>query len=142
DNAFGIFKSTSGCTASLHSSWVQWHGYLYLEIFGTSGSLVVNNDQIQGQVSYNVFGQHGNSIRNITETPACFRPDPSWKDQLQEFAAAIRQDREPSPNGYDGLQSLRMVHAVYSSSRLGRAVPIETEWPSREMELSRVAVAT
>jgi predicted dehydrogenase len=127
DNAFGIFKTKQGCIASIHSSWVQWQGYLYLEIFGTNGSLIVNNDQIQGQVSYNVFSRHGEPSANITEVPACLRPDPSWKRQLQEFVAAIREDREPRPNAYDGLQSLRMVHAIYSSSKLGRAVPIKTD---------------
>lgn len=133
DNAFGIFKAKDGCTASIHSSWTQWQGYLYLEIFGTNGSLIVNNDQIQGQVSYNVFSRHGDPSRNITEVPACLRPDPSWQHQLQEFAAAIREDRDPTPNGYDGLQALRMVHAVYSSSRLGKTVPIKTELPQEEL---------
>ena len=139
DNAFGVFKSKSGCTAILHSSWVQWQGYLYLEIFGTNGLLVVNNDQTQGQVSYNVFSRHGDPPKNITEVPACLRPDPSWKLQLQEFAAAIREDREPSPNGYDGLQSLRLVDAVYMSAKTGQAVSIKTELPSPRKELSRAS---
>jgi predicted dehydrogenase len=140
DNAFAVLKTKSGCTASIHSSWVQWQGYLYLEIFGTNGSLVVNNDQIQGQVSYNVFSRHGDPPKNITEVPACLRPDPSWKLQLQEFAAAIREGREPTPNGYDGLQALRLVDAVYSSSRLGKTVTVKTDLPTTQTEPRHVAV--
>jgi hypothetical protein len=34
-----------------------------------------------------------------------------------------------------------MVHAVYSSSRLGKAVPIKTELPSPQIKLTYAAAA-
>ncbi|WP_337286655.1 Gfo/Idh/MocA family oxidoreductase [Candidatus Methylomirabilis sp.] len=141
DNAFGLFKTKGGRVASIHSSWVQWQGYLYLEIFGTNGSVVINSDQIQGHVSYSVFNgcnRHGDPIANIIEVPALLRPDPSWKRQLQEFVAAIREDREPSQSGYDGLQAMRMVQAVYDSAGSGKTVPIEAVSPSLDIELSGI----
>lgn len=134
DNGFGLFKTKDGRVAVLHSSWFQWHGYLHLEIFGTNGSLVVNNDQIQGQVSYCFFNRHGDPISNTIEVSALLKPDPSWKLQLKEFVSAIRENREPSPNGYDGLQALRMVHAVYKSAASGNAERIETGLPSADMK--------
>ena len=125
DNAFGLFRTADGRVASIHSSWVQWHGYLYLEIFGTHGSIIIDNDQIQGRVSYQGFSRHRDPIALTTEVPALLTPDPSWKLQLQEFIAAIRENREPSPNGYDGLQTARMVQALYRSAATGKAEPVK-----------------
>jgi predicted dehydrogenase len=140
ENGFGLFKTADGRIAALHSSWVQWHGYLYLEIFGTRGSVVIDNDQIQGHVSYHVFDHHGAPLRQTVEVPGLLKPDPSWKRQLQELVAALRENREPSPNGYDGLQVLRMVHALYASAVSSKAEPIETTRPLLHMKLNGVAL--
>jgi predicted dehydrogenase len=123
DNGFGLFRTADGRVASIHSSWLQWQGYLYVEIFGTQGSVVIDNDQIQGNVSYHVFGRHGDPIATTKESPALLKPDPSWRLQLEELVAAIDEDREPSPNGYDGLQAVRMAEAVYrAASEAGTAI--------------------
>lgn len=127
DNAFGHLKTRDGRLASIHSSWVQWYGYLHIEIFGTHGAIVINNDQIQGQVTCQSFTRHGDPIATTTEVPALVKPDPSWRLQLEEFMSAIRDDREPSPNGEDGLRTLRIVHALYRSAALGTIEPIEAE---------------
>jgi predicted dehydrogenase len=50
--------------------------------------------------------------------------------QLEEFVAAIREEREPRPNGFDGLQTVRMTEAVYRSASCGDAQPIETQAPA------------
>jgi predicted dehydrogenase len=127
DNAFGHLKTRDGRLASIHSSWVQWYGYLHIEIFGTHGAIVINNDQIQGQVTCQSFTRHGDPIATTIEVPALLKPDPSWRLQLEEFMSAIRDDREPSPNGEDGLRVLRMVHALYRSAALGTIEPIDAE---------------
>lgn len=44
NNGFGLFRTADGRVASLHSSWTQWKGYLYLELFGTDGFLTINYD--------------------------------------------------------------------------------------------------
>ncbi len=129
DNAFGLFRTADGRVASVHSSWTQWQGYLYLEIFGTHGTLVVDNDQIQGQVSYHVFERHGEPIATTTERPALAKPDPSWRRHLQELLDAIREERDPVPSGRDGLRAARMVDALYRSAAAGRAEPIPADAP-------------
>ena len=127
DNGFGLFRTADGRVASIHSSWLQWQGYLYIEIFGTHGSIVIDNDQIQGNVSYQVFGRHGDPIATTKESPALLKPDPSWRLQLEELVAAIDEGREPSPNGYDGLQAVRMTEAVYrAAADLGTPIDAQT----------------
>ena len=130
DNAFGLLRTADGRVASVHSSWVQWQGYLYLEIFGTHGNLVVDNDQIQGRVSTHVFERHGEPITTTIEMPALAKPDPSWRRHLQELLDAIREERDPIPSGWDGLRAARMVDALYRSEASGKAEPIPGDAPA------------
>ena len=130
DNAFGLLRTADGRVANLHASWTQWQGYLYLEILGTHGTLVVDNDQIQGQVSSHVFGRHGEPIATTIEIPALAKPDPSWRRHLQELLDAIREERDPVPSGYDGLRAARMVDALYRSAASGKAEPIPADAPA------------
>jgi len=132
DNGLGLFKTKDGRVATLHSSWVQWQGYLYVEVFGTNGFIVVNNDQIQGSVSCHLFSRHGEPIANTIEVPALMRPDPSWRLQIEEFVTAIRENREPRTNGYDGLQAMRMVDGLYRSAASGKSESIPTQQPSSD----------
>lgn len=125
DNGFGLFTTRDGRVASLHSSWTQWQGYLHVEIFGTHGSIVVNNDQIQGFVTYQSFSRHGDPIATVTEVPALAKPDPSWRMQLEELVQAITENREPRPNGVDGLRAMRMVDALYRSASSGQSERID-----------------
>jgi len=45
--------------------------------------------------------------------------------EWQEFIKAIRENREPLGNGWDGLEANRMIEAVYRSAREGRLVKIQ-----------------
>jgi predicted dehydrogenase len=130
DSGFGLFATGDGRVASIQSSWTQWQGYLHIEIVGTHGWMVVDNDQIQGTVTYQTLTRPGDAAATTTETPALLRPDPSWRLQLEEFAAAIREEREPCPDGYDGLRAVRLVQALYRSAASGMAEPVETSRPS------------
>ena len=130
DNAFGLLRTADGRVASVHSSWLQWQGYLYLEISGTLGSLVVDNDQIQGRVSSHVFERHGEPIATTIEMPALTKPDPSWRRHLQELLDAIREERDPIPSGYDGLRAARMVQALYRSAASRKTEPIPADAPA------------
>jgi predicted dehydrogenase len=130
DNGFGLFRTADGRVASVHSSWTQWQGYLFIEVSGTHGCMTIDNDQIQGTIAYHVFNRHGDPIATTKESPALLKPDPSWRQQLEEMIASIREDREPSPNGVDGLMSVRMAEAVYRSAACGEVQPIETHVPS------------
>ena len=119
-------------TTSTSSWWPprtgrQWQGYLYLEIFGTHGTLVIDNDQIQGQVSSHVFERHGEPIATTIDRPGLAKPDPSWRRHLQEIVDAIREERDLVPSGYDGLRAARMVQALYRSAASGKAEPIPAD---------------
>jgi predicted dehydrogenase len=116
DNGFGIYKSADGRICQLQSSWTQWKGYLFLELFGEKGSLAINYDDATCTL-----------VRRGAEATVwqyAGIPDRSWDREYEEMAAAVREDREPLANGYDGWQAVRMAYAVYESSRTGRAVAL------------------
>ncbi|WP_229070243.1 Gfo/Idh/MocA family protein [Actinoplanes sp. DH11] len=49
---------------------------------------------------------------------------PYHAQQIADFVAALREDREPAVTGRDALRSLAIVEAVYASSRTGAAVEL------------------
>jgi len=44
--------------------------------------------------------------------------------QLQHFVGSVAEDREPSPSGLDGLESMRMVYAIHGSAAENRRVEL------------------
>ena len=50
--------------------------------------------------------------------------DRSWEREIEEMMAAIRENREPLANGYDGWQAVKMAYAVYKSSETGQTVKL------------------
>lgn len=49
---------------------------------------------------------------------------PYHRMQIEDFVAALREDREPAVTGLDAVRSLEIVEAIYRSSRTGAAVEI------------------
>ena len=123
DNAFAMFRTVSGQTATMHTSWTQWKNKFLFEIIGEKGYLVV--DGLGGSYGMErlVIGKRkvsgGAPDEEILEFPG---PDISWREEMKEFAAAIAGNREPIGSGYDGLMANRLVGAIYESAR--RNVPI------------------
>lgn len=51
-------------------------------------------------------------------------PNRSWQAEWLEFTAAIREGREPLASGADGLQTMRLIAALYDSARSGQFVRV------------------
>ncbi len=72
----------------------------------------------------------------------------SAKDQfaplLIELAHCIREDRDPEPNGLEGLADVRIIQAIYRSAMSRRAVKLKpinkTERPDARQRMHRPAV--
>jgi predicted dehydrogenase len=122
DNAFAFLRTARGQIASLHVSWTQWKPLFSFEISGHDGYLIVEG----------LGGAYGNerAIRGRRDFAAPFSEeviefrgeDRSWEEEWREFTSAIREGREPSANGEDGLAAIGLAHCIYESTRLGRAV--------------------
>jgi predicted dehydrogenase len=161
DNAFALFKTAKGQTASMHTSWTQWKNRFTFEIYGEAGYLIIHglggsygtetlhigkrkkvngyellvnkkrisqdpsDEKIANQlITNNTVHQYegGPPDEEIIEFPG---PDISWEEEWKEFVSAIRENREPMGNGEDGVEAMRMIEAVYRSSRENRPIKIQ-----------------
>jgi predicted dehydrogenase len=140
DNAFALFKTVKGQTASMHTSWTQWKNRFTFEIYGEAGYLIVEglggsygtetvtigkrlkvkDERLNNKGLYPV----GVPDEEIIEFPG---PDISWQEEWKEFTASIRENREPLGNGEDGLEANRMIEAVYRSARENRPIKIRQD---------------
>ena len=130
DNAFVLLRTDDGRVAQWHTSWTQWKNRFSFEIFGRDGYLFM--DGLGG--SYGLERLTWGKRRPESGPPAeehfqFSDPDSSWYAEWAEFTAAIHEGREPLANGTDGLQTMRLIDAIYESCRRGCVVHLD---PLRE----------
>lgn len=110
DYATGIFVTEHGRQALITSSWTQWTGYFYFELWGEEGYIFVDSrgvdkvtvgDNHKGVVSTYDYGEY---------------PISSHQDELRYFAQSIRANRQPEPSAEDGREVIKMIDGVYRST--------------------------
>jgi predicted dehydrogenase len=128
DNAFGLFRTAAGQVASLHASWTQWKNLFSLEVFGRDGYLMIEGlGGSYGKETLTWGQRRAESGPPSEQTWAYEGEDPSWADEWSDFVSAIESGREPEANGSDGLEAMRLVQALYESSRSGTLVKMPSE---------------
>jgi len=118
DNAMALFRFGGGKTAFLQSSWTEWAGYMYLEVYGTEGLIRIDN-RGQDCVATLCTRQGQNSVFDYSK-----EPPKSYILEFDDYINCIAGGRQPSPSGFDGLRAVQMAHAVYESARRGEEVRI------------------
>ena len=43
DNGFSLYRNNNGKTALIQSSWIEWYGYMYYEVYGTDGFVITDS---------------------------------------------------------------------------------------------------
>ena len=89
------------------------------QVVGTEGFLSLENAyDYAAEMKLRVEGKHGTKTRTFTK-----------RDQIAAeiayFARCIRDGVDPEPSGWEGLADVRIIQAIHTSSRFGRAVPID-----------------
>jgi predicted dehydrogenase len=118
DNGTAIFTTSSGQLASVHSSWTEWKGYVFAQIYGSNGMVEVRND---GEVAETILVQKSGKRRHFDFTSKALRP---YDLELEAYLLARANGEVPAPDGYAGLRAVEMASAVYASSRTGRQVKV------------------
>jgi predicted dehydrogenase len=118
DNAYALMRTDSGVVALLHSSATQWRHLFQLDIALAKGSITLSGI-LSGSKSY---GQERMIVAYASEDDAgdprefakSYDHDPSWANEIAEFADAILLDR-PILNGSaaDALATMRLVDQIY-----------------------------
>jgi Predicted dehydrogenases and related proteins len=122
DNGFALLRTHTGVIASIHSSLTQWKNLFTFEIFGSDGYFRVEGLG-GGYGNEKLFIAKRDFNAPFTEEAIEYRGDDrSWLEEWREFVAAIQEKREPLGNGVDGLETLKIVHAMYQAAHNGQTV--------------------
>ena len=123
DNAFALLRTGQGQVAQLHTSWTQWKNRFSFEIFGEDGFLRLEGlGGSYGTESLTYGRRRLESGPPIIEEFEFLGQDNSWRDEWEDFTSAIRTSGQPLSNGEDGLQTMRVIAAFYSSVASGEVI--------------------
>jgi predicted dehydrogenase len=118
DNGWGLYQGKNGKTAFLQCSWTEWASYMYMELYGTEGSIYIDNRRNTSKTTYS----DREGIQQVFDYST--EPPKSYELELRDYIAAVEAGRQPLASGFDGMKAVGMVHAVYESSKIGRFVDI------------------
>ena len=111
--------------AQFHTSWTQWKNQFLFEITGKDGYVIIDGLGGSYGTEKAILGKRA-FLQPFREEIIEYRgEDRSWQEEWQEFVSAIKENREPSGNGGDGLQANRLADAIYRSVRSGAAVKLD-----------------
>jgi predicted dehydrogenase len=128
DNFVGLLTLAGGVPLSFQCSWTEWNGYLYLEIYGDAGRLVVDG---RGDAALCAFHPRKGEPQIADFAGA---PRDSFAREIGEFVAAARgaPGDWSVATGDDAERVIATVETLYGAAREGRRlrIPLQAA-PSR-----------
>lgn len=120
DNAYALMKTDEGIVAMLHSSATQWRHRFQLEITLTKGQIILDgilsSSKSYGAETMTVAYASNDHAGDPVEKTTKYNDDPSWKDEIYDFADAILQNREISEgSSKDAFKTMQLVYKIYCS---------------------------
>ena len=119
-----LLRYSSGATGVIQASTAFWPGYTEkIEIHGTKGAATISGDRL---TAWDVLDdEEANEVdpAPVQHDVASGSSDPmaisltSFERQFQDFADAIRRNREPVVNGEEGYRALELVLKIYQSCK-------------------------
>lgn len=125
DNAYALLRTQDGKVAFLHSSATQWEHRFHLDIALTQGAIelsgILSSSKSYGQETLTVSRkEEGNSI-NPSRESRYYEEDPSWADEIDEFAKAIlRDDKVLLGTSHDAFKTMELVYRIYCADESWR----------------------
>lgn len=129
DIGFCIFKSVNGKLAFIQSSWIDWTGYMYMEIYGTDGYIRIDN---RANSCITTLGKKDGGKNTFDYS---LLPVTSYKLELDDFIKCIKNEVQPSPSGFDGMRAVQMAFGIYESAKTSKKVVIYGEDEKKLLEL-------
>jgi predicted dehydrogenase len=118
DNAYALMRSETGCVAMLHSTATQWRHRFNLEITCRKGALILSGI-LSGSKSYGaetltVVWAGEDDQGDPKEQTTRYNRDPSWADEIAEFADAVLRDGAiAAGSSADALATMQLVYRIY-----------------------------
>ena len=122
DTAVALIEYRNGALGTLVGSTSAFPGFAErFEIHGLRGSIVVEGDRMLMRETADPAGAPAfgasralSKLEHIGEEP---RWDALHRAQIEDFAAAVKEEREPALTGRAALEPLKVILAVYESAR-------------------------
>ncbi|CAA7622570.1 LmbZ [Magnetospirillum sp. LM-5] len=118
DNAYALMRSETGCVAMLHSTATQWRHRFNLEITCRKGALILSGI-LSGSKSYGaetltLVWAGEDDQGDPKEQTTRYNRDPSWADEIAEFADAVLQGGAiAAGSSADALATMQLVYRIY-----------------------------
>jgi UDP-N-acetyl-2-amino-2-deoxyglucuronate dehydrogenase len=136
DMAVAILKFKSGALGALEGTTAAYPGFhTRLDIYGTDGSFIIENDQMricktraeEGEVGF--YGslakeEDTQPKKKLTGASSAAVAATAHQSQIQDVVNAILEGRKPAITGEDARKPLAVILAVYESARTGKPVKV------------------
>ena len=121
DNALCILRMSGGAVGTLAASWtVYGHECQSTCLYGTKGiMLIYNNNNPAAPIE----------VRNLDGTSTTYNIPPETNSGvIDEFVAALEQNREPEVSGREALSTMRAIFGSIKSSEIGCTVSVNDSY--------------
>ena len=121
DNALCILRMNGGAVGTLAASWTVYGKECNSTcLYGTKGiMLIYNNNNPAAPIE----------VRNLDGTSTTYNIPPETNSGvIDEFVAALEQNREPEVSGKEALSTMRAIFGSIKSSEIGRTVSVNTSF--------------
>ena len=122
DLASTLIRFDDGSSLVLEVSWAlnfEEHEKVYLELSGTKGGLSNVTYDYKDTTTCIFREEAGAMVKTVP-----LRYPPSFENAQQHFVNCILDDRNPGPGADDGVETMRILDAIYESARIGREVEL------------------
>ena len=125
DTAEALLEFSSGALGVFHVTTAAYPGYpRRVEISGTEGTVVLEHDRILSADLRSPVGllEAAQADENQSASSAAVIDFRGHQAVIQDFLAAIRENRAPLCDGTEGRRSVALVEAIYRAAKFpGRA---------------------
>ena len=121
DNALCILRMNGGAVGTMAASWTVYGKECNSTcLYGTKGiMLIYNNNNPAAPIE----------VRNLDGTSTTYNIPPETNSGvIDEFVAALEQNREPEVSGREALSTMRAIFGSIKSSEIGRTVSVNDSY--------------
>ena len=118
DNAYALMRTRDRVVGMLHSSATQWRHYFNLEITLAKGAVILSGilsgSKSYGSETLTVVRAEESDSGDPKETTTRYNYDPSWQDEIADFADAVLSDRAVvDGSSLDAYRTMELVYRIY-----------------------------
>jgi predicted dehydrogenase len=130
DTVAATFEFENGAIGNLDVATSAYPGFSRrIEMIFTQGTVVLENDRIRAanlRTPIDGLCSEQPELDDQRAASPVVSDTRGHRAIIEDFIQAIEADRVPLCDGYEARRSVRLVNAIYESSRTGKAVPIRS----------------